>query len=558
MRNQMLLPGPISEPRLDHVWVIGLDGGEFRVLDIFAERGWMPNLAQLMREGTTAYLASTLPPITAPAWASFLTGCNPGRHSVYAFRGPMRGDWERPVSNGAAIRVPRIWQFLDLFRFSSGLINVPMTYPVEALRGYVVAGMLTPNGNSAVAYPEGVQRMLRAQRYVVDLHVGRRERELRTEDQIISLADDLVAVVQGRVRAALQILEQCPTAFFAVVFVAPDRLQHFAWHYIERLIRQPETASADRVCQHVVAVYQEVDRAIGTLLKKRSKRTATIVMSDHGFCGLHTRVHLNEWLAQNGWLEFKQGAMSVRQRAKRGRVFLKRLLPRRLLLWGRRALAVTNTLAWERTLAYAGDASEGAVRVNVKGREPKGTVAAGESYHEVRSQIVDALIKLRDPRSGTPVMKGVYEREQIYHGPFLDLAPDIVLEPTEGYEITPEVAYEGSVFVDISDDGQGMHARDGVLIAAGTGLRTTHDRGRAEIADVAPTILHLLGLPVPSEMDGRVLEAMLTPDLLAARPLRRESMADRIHVREAVDRETYTAEEEMFVEERLADLGYLE
>ena len=200
-------PPPIMKPHAERVWVIGLDGATFRVLDVFAARGWMPNLAQLMREGTSASLRSTLPPISAPAWTSFLTGCNPGKHGVYAFRGPMRGGWERPVSNGSAIRVPRIWQFLGLFGLSSGLINVPMTYPVEPLHGYLVSGMLTPDGNVAAAYPEDVQQMLRAQKYVVDLHIGRRERDLRTEEQVIDLVNDLVATVQGRTRAALQLLK---------------------------------------------------------------------------------------------------------------------------------------------------------------------------------------------------------------------------------------------------------------------------------------------------------------------------------------------------------------
>jgi predicted AlkP superfamily phosphohydrolase/phosphomutase len=558
MDSRIPKPPPILKPHAERVWVIGLDGATFRVLDVFAARGWMPNLAQLMREGTSASLRSTLPPISAPAWTSFLTGCNPGKHGVYAFRGPMRGGWERPVSNGSAIRVPRIWQFLGLFGLSSGLINVPMTYPVEPLHGYMVSGMLTPDGNVAVAYPEDVQQLLRAQKYVVDLHIGRRERDLRTEEQVIDLVNDLVATVQGRTRAALQLLEQRPTTFFTLVFVATDRIQHYAWRQVEQLVQEPEAAQQDRVCQRVLGLYRAVDQALGELLALRDERTAVIVMSDHGFCGLHTRVHLNEWLAQRGQLEFREGARAARQHAKRTRYWLKQLLPRRLLLWGRQTLTVRHTLKWPHTLAYSGDASENAVRINVLGREPEGVVVAGEPYREVRSEIIAALNGLHDPRCGRLVIERAHEREAIYQGPFLDLAPDIVLEPAEGYEFIPEVAYEGDVFVDVQSEGKGIHAQPGVLIAAGAGVRQARDRGEGEIVDVAPTVLYLLGLPVPSEMDGRVLAQALSPDWLAARPPRREPLAGLVPVRDTPADEAYTSEEQRLLEERLSDLGYLE
>jgi len=517
----------------------------------------MPNLARLMQMGTTTSLSSTVPPITAPAWTSFLTGCNPGKHGVYAFRGPMRGNWQRPVSNAKAIRAPRIWQFLELFGLSAGLLNVPMTYPVEPLNGYMVAGMLTPDRNKAVAYPDDVQHMLREQGYVVDLHIGRRELEPHTGEEVISLADALVATIQQRARTAVQLLTQRQTSFFAVVFVATDRIQHYAWQYIERLIQQPDIVQGDHVCQRVLAVYQEVDRAIGTLLANLDEQTAVIVISDHGFCGLHTRVHLNEWLAREGWLKFRQGAREARGRAKRWRGWLKRLLPRRVLLWGRKALAVTHTLEWAQTQAYTGDASENAVRINVAGREPEGTVEPGAPYQKVRAEIAAALAELRDPRNGLPIMRHVYERERIYNGPFLDLAPDIVFEPAEGYEITSEIAYRGHIFEDVHDEGRGIHAREGILIAAGAGIRSG-SRGEAEIADVAPTVLYLLGLPVPAEMDGRVLEEILLSEWLEVRPPRREHLREHLPVLDDADNEVYTNKERRLLEQRLGDLGYLE
>lgn len=546
-----------ADLRAERVWVIGLDGATFRLLDVFGARGWLPNLTALARQGTTAVLRSTLPPITAPAWTSFLTGCTPGRHGVYGFRGPLRGDGQRPVCNATAIRAPQIWQYLQVFGLSSGLINIPVSYPVQPLDGYMVAGMLAPDGDVAVAYPAEVQGMLRAQGYVVDLHVGRRERQAHTPGEIICLADDIIATVHKRLQAGLQLLEQRPTPFFTIVFVAPDRIQHYAWRYLERLIQEGHAAQGDPVCQRVLAVYQELDRAVGELLAHGDERTAVMVISDHGFCALHSRFHLNDWLSQRGWLRFRAGVRSARQQAKQARHWLKRLLPRRLLLWGRRALAVGQTLDWDHTVAYAGDASESAVYINVQGREPHGVVAPGEPYRQLRATIAAALKELRDPHNGLPVMKFVGQREEVYTGPYIDLAPDIVFEVAEGYEATPEIAPQDDLFSDVSAEGRGMHERDGILIAAGPGIRQTLGRAQADIADVAPTVLYLFGLPVPAEMDGRVIEEAVAPDWLTARPPRREPLAARLTGQPLPGSTSYNAEEQRLLEQRLSDLGYL-
>ena len=547
-----------ATPRAQRVWVIGIDGGEFQLLDTFAEHGWMPNLARLMRRGITARLRSTVPPITGPAWTSFLTGCNPGKHGVYAFRKPLRGGWRRPFINATAIRVPRIWQYLEVFGYSSGSINVPMTYPVQPLRGYMVADRLTPDGEPVAAYPEDVQQMLRDRNYVVDLHILRRERELRTEEQIAELADDLVGTIEGRAQAAIELLSMRPTELFAIVFVAPDRIQHHAWQQIERIVQQPEIAERDQVCQRVLSVYRALDEALGELLARCDEQTAIIVMSDHGFCGLHTRVRLNEWLAQNGWLRFRGGAKLARRQAKWGRDWLKRVLPRSLLLQGRRALAVYHTVEWTHTQAYAGDASENAVFLNVAGREPAGIVEADDEYSKLRSEIIAAMTELRDPRSGGRPMTRVYAREQIYSGASLDLAPDIVFEYADGYEFTPEVAHKGGILVDVRGEGRGVHRQEGILIAAGAGVGQSSGRGNAEIMDVAPTALYLLGLPVPSRMDGRVLTEILRPDWVRTRPPEREPYAGRVLVPSRLDEAEYTPDEESLLEERMRSLGYIE
>jgi len=537
--------------------VIGLDGAVLEVLEAFAAHGWMPNLAMLLDEAISCTLRSTLPPISAPAWASFLTGCNPGRTGVFGFRGPSRGSEGRSTVSAASIRSAPVWEVLNAYGLSAGLINVPVTYPPEPLNGYIVSGMMTPHDDRAVAYPEAVQQFLRGQRYVVDLHVGRHERDVRREDQVVSLAEDLAATVRTRGRAAVQLLERHPTDFFALVFVATDRIQHAAWRHVERLVEEPVVSLEDPTCRAVLEVYRELDRQLGELLTRRSSDTTIILMSDHGFQAVHTRVHLNAWLADKGWLSYRQGAQRLRRRAMWMRYLLRRIVPRGILLWGRRRLAVARTIDWSRTWAYAGYGTENVVFLNVAGREPMGIVSHAR-YGPLRAEIAGALRHMEDRGHGGRVMGEVLEADEAYSGPFVGLAPDIVFDPNGGYEFSPDGSNEGGRLERVTGEGRGIHTSHGMLVMTGAGVRPAGDLTGPSIMDVVPTVLYLLGLPVPAEMDGRVLAGALSREWLGARPPSRESLADRLPIRPGGRARTYSPGDERRVEERLTRMGYLE
>ncbi|MBC7223900.1 MAG: alkaline phosphatase family protein, partial [Anaerolineae bacterium] len=341
--------------------------------------------------------------------------------------------------------------------------------------------------------------------------------------------------------------------FLMVVFETPDRIQHIFWGRLQRALAE---GPADAVDEALLVCYEEVDRGIGALLELAGERTTVFLLSDHGFCGLHTAVHLDQWLADRGLLRYAGAKATVRRRVKAGLApLLKRVLPRSWLLRGRRAFAVTRVVDWERTRVYSGRSSENAVFLNLRGREPKGIVEPGREYEALREEVIQALRTLRDPRTGEPVLRRVFRREEVYHGPYLESAPDILLELTEGYEVTSEVATAG-VFRDVSGQGAGFHAQEGIFVAAGAGVAGPGRLEGAHIQDLAPTILHCLGLPVPQYMDGRVLEEVFDEAHRAAHPVVRTDAVPAIGpAREAG--EVFSAEDEEEIRQRLSGLGYL-
>jgi predicted AlkP superfamily phosphohydrolase/phosphomutase len=284
-----------------------------------------------------------------------------------------------------------------------------------------------------------------------------------------------------------------------------------------------------------------------------------LVVSDHGFGAIYRWVYVNNLLAQNGLLvvsQFKALADVLTRKAKFSNETRTRLGLHSPDAWP--DPAKVPLVDFSRTLAFAGPQLEHAVYVNVKGRFPGGTVEPGEPYRRVKRRIIDALSQATDPTSGERVFVGVYDRDEIYHGDFVDEAPDVVFDLAPGYMVSnvtlPSLLRRGFLR-DVGGGWQysGYHLPDGVIVGWGPAFRRTKNL-RAEIVDVAPTVMYLLGLPIPNYMDGRVIEDSLMPGLLELRAPEFRA------VDPTYDRATspiYTPEQQLEVTRRLEQLGYL-
>ncbi len=520
--------------------VIGLDGADLDLLRPWMEAGDLPNLAGIAREGVGGYLASTLPPVSAPAWATFMTGRNPGRHGLFGFvmEDPETGGMR--LVNLGHIRGAKLWEAFG--RDGSGVVvvNVPITYPPPEVNGVFVSGMLTPAGRP-FTWPPDFGEVIRAAapEYRIDIDRGLFS---RPED----LREHLSTTLAARGRVVRRAMEHADFRLLVAVFTNTDRIQHHFWRGEE----EKET---------IRGFFREVDREVGEILARVDpSRTLVMVMSDHGFTDTDRRFYANRWLRDEGYLAVRRVAAPTDDYARRRfnwfmdepeearhREKLRHRILRRLGLRGETAID------WSRTRAYLYSSDTRGIHVNLAGRQPRGIVPPGE-YEALRDEIAGRLRALRFPGTGEPVFDLVAKREEIYEGPYVDLAPDILLAPErDRYRVVTKVAGKGWCRRHRVPDG--YHRRPGLLLARGPGVRPGAEVREAGLADVMPTLLFAAGLPSPSGVDGRVLREIFTEDLLAAREETRYEEPPE----EAAPDVRLTAEEDEALRRTLADLGYL-
>lgn len=549
-------------PKPLRLLVIGLDGATFDLMKPMADLGWTPNLQRALQQGAHSVLRSTVPPLTAPAWSSFLTGVNPGKHGVYSFQRRQSGMLAREFIDGAALRGPRLWHWLAEHGLSTACINMPMSWPPEIMPagGFMVTGMLTPSTDHPFTYPPELAAELRAMGYICDIRIKLHERDVASAAGIASVAHDLHQALLRREQALIKLLAKRPTDVCVVVFETADRLQHYAWRAIEDLLAEGG-APVERTALHeaVATCYQELDRVVGRLLDEATgPQTHVFFVSDHGFGPLRSRFHVDAWLAQQGWLHYTAGRATLRRQLREPAQRLKGWLPRWLLRGGRRALATSQLIDWPRTQLYAGRSMEHAIFVNLKGREPEGIVDPAD-FDSLRAALAEALSALRDPVSGRPVVLATYRREDLYQGPYVDEAPDLLFTLAPGYEPSSEpLAAARGVFSDASSEGAGIHQPDGIFMALGPGILPGAQLGAHAIEDVLPTVLYALDLPVSTALDGRVIKAAFDPTYLASHPPIYTSQLTPPPTGAAMAPSGGLAPEDAAqVAERLAALGYL-
>src|SRR5262245_46834278 len=412
----MTAGGPGAGPAL---LVVGLDGATWTLLAPWTRAGRLPHVAALMARGTWGPLRSTVPALTLPAWSSFMTGKNPGGHGIYAFRRMAVRDYESPgLANATDLRGARIWDVAAHAGRRVGVINLPPSYPLRPIaNGYLVGCMLTPPGAHLTEPPDVADDL---GDYEIDLPPPKGLRRSDPDYRVRALAylEGVQRQTRLRAEATLRLMSRRPTDAVCVVFYAPDRVQHYFWEYVDP--ERPATRPLDEAVRGaLLAVYDEIDRALGRLVEAAGSDANVVLLSDHGFGTKPDRsVRVNRWLADRGLLR-RHAFWTTRRR------IVRRWFP---ASWKARYDTIDHILvnrpksrAWSEAL-FTGAA---AIWVHVRGRYPLGCVEPGAEYERVRSEIRDGLRDLRDP-DGKPVFLVVERREDLYRGPHVDSAPDLV------------------------------------------------------------------------------------------------------------------------------------
>jgi predicted AlkP superfamily phosphohydrolase/phosphomutase len=554
------------------VLAIGLDGATFDVLTPLMESGRLPNLRALCEQGSWGRLRSTVPPLTAPAWTSFATGVNPGKHGIFQFFQPSnrRGPTVAldSVVNRTAIRAPALWQHLSAAGLHVGLVNVPMTYPPPVVDGFVVAGMPAPLHAKTLTYPPELQERMPDYRLDLPYFMGGREFQAAYVPAARRFLTDLTGLLEERGRHTVRLMREEAWDFFMVVFTETDRLGHYLWpaHPGAGAGDQPASDGEAALADAVVEWYTRLDRVVGEVLAAAGPGTAVLVMSDHGMGpAAKRRVYFNDWLRAGGYLELDTGsrfnlnAWLLRLGLSRDRLAkLVGRLPSALVApLVRRVGSVEVPLNRQRSRAYYEPIYEFIGGLRIVERAPD-MVPGSAAYEELREELAAGVRALRDPATDEPVIEGVYRREELYHGPHTEMAPDLVLvlRPrfTGNHRVGNEALIADRVEVATAAPVRGAHRSDGVFMAAGPGLRPGGEVEGLCIEDLAPTALHLLGQPVPASLDGQVPADIFEPEALRRRPVQIVETAAETSAEAGPG---FSAAEEKEVRRQLEGLGYL-
>jgi predicted AlkP superfamily phosphohydrolase/phosphomutase len=550
----------------NRIIVIGLDGATLDLIHPYIREGYLPAFKKMVEEGIWGELASTVPPMTGPAWSSFITGKNPGKHGVFDFmmRNPEGYDW---ITINSTYRAGQaFWNLLGDQDRKVVVFNVPITYPPEKVNGVMVSGLLTPPGAKNFIIPPELKERMDNEVGPFTPHYPAGIYALGRENKFIR---EIELVTEGELKAIDFLMQKEPWDLFVGVIRSPDLLQHFLWHFEDK--GHPFYRENPDVEGIFIRNYKRINDYLGGILKILDNHTTLFVVSDHGFGPIEKQFFINNWLLNEGFIVLKKTAQTVLKRGlyrmglvpmrihkllsslrvdlskpltqNRGRIFT------RLSRW---IILTLQDVDWRASVAY-GMGNMGFINVNLKGREPQGIVEPGKDYERVLDRISERLFALKDPRSRTSLVDQVLRGREIYKGPQVSKAPDLYVV-MKNYTCHARGDYVFNTNRPLENLWlfSGNHRPNGILLGKGPGLKQGYHTLGANIMDIAPTVLGLMNGLIPEDMDGRFLEDLLTDDKRSETKLNYVSC-----YAETSEKASLMEAEQEAVRRELRSLGYL-
>lgn len=565
----------IQPDRANKTLLVGLDAACWEYVEPLLAAGRMPALQRLMQTGIRGTLRSTMPPWTPAAWASIVTGKNPGKHGVFdmAWRRPNTYEFS-PTNGNVRVGTP-FWKRLNDIGLRVGLVNVPFTYPVEPLDGFVVAGFGTPASASEFTYPPDLRSWIEAK-------VGPFEPAVAAEFLQTAAPPDILdketAHQALQVRLATELAERYEVDLLIINLMLTDHANH----------KMPEL-------EQVQEAYCRADADL-TYLLDHFRPDNVMLISDHGSSRVKGDFLLYEWLREQGYYVSEENTPTQRKAAlnwllhqwlkeQKGWTGLPEKVLRRIVGGGLEHLpAALQAWVWDRleasfpfardfvrygnqpdyrrTAVFPGSAYAGLLYFNLAGREENGVVSVGER-EALAVKIAGGLSELTDPDTGLPLFTRVFTREEIYSGPSAAHAPDLILDAYDSgwnirsspYAVLPNTV-KAKYFVEATNEGRdfGWHSRDGLFVFSGPAFRSGAAVDSANLLDIPATLLYLHDAPIPEDFDGRALVELFQADV-ATRQQQYQPGDDELI---ATEDGAFSAAEAEEVRRHLRALGYMD
>lgn len=469
--------------------VVGIDGACPELIEPWREAGRLPALDRLLEQGVSSRLESVLPPVTSPNWKAYATGKNPGKLGIYWW-------WNVDVAEQRVYRPveryndhPAYWDYLAE-QERVGVIGVPTTYPPSEAPEFVVSG--PPDApSSGFTHPPELEARLE------DRFDYRASMESMLRDGDEEAIEEALSVIDSRFEAAQWLLEEYELNFLQVTTFYVNAMHHNLWDH-----------------EGTRRAWELIDEHLGRLLELED--TNVVIMSDHGHAKIETVFNINAWLEREGYLAYDSDVADALYSVGINATRLKRLISR-----GNRHLPAVDlqdiadrlapgwllrrlpdedgelggskheAIDWDASAAVAG--AQGPVYLTCSRDDSE--------YERVRDDLIEGLRSVTGP-DGRPIARDVYRVEEVYNGPYLEEAPDVVIDKAPHVNVREGIGAD-EVFADIDSTWKGVNRREGLFAAAGPEF----GRGEVEdlsILDLAPTLLTLRGHSVPQDMDGQI------------------------------------------------------
>ena len=466
------------------VLIIGMDGAPWKLLKPWIDEGKLPAFSKLLKMGSGGDLRATIPPFSCSAWTSLFTGKNPGKHGIYEYTTDL-GE----LINSKSIKVVKLWQILSHYKKRCGVINVIMTYPVEKINGYMVSGPLTPSQEKTYSYPPKLMTILKKHGYEIRIRYGK-NRLLPNQENIIERRYDflkkLYDIMEKRYYTLKELMDE-PWDFFMFVIDETAMLQHL---FLDRK-------------DVMLKFFKKIDFYIGDLIKTFSIKNTNpyiFVVSDHGFSSSPIKsFNMKAWLEKNGIL-------------KDNRTFQQKIIPKIYnklnKLYLSELILFFNKLKRSREVFQRKLSVSSSVYYKYPGIYIRQEQLKDMKYEKLRDNLIRELKQIHDPVSHEKVFQIVEKKEVIYSGNYSKSTPDIVAVPNSKFNVI--FSYDSNtLFDDIEMHLRGKHFSDiyGMLLASGKGILPGTIKN-ASIYDIFPTVLHILDVPLPHDLDGNVLKGI--------------------------------------------------
>jgi len=549
--------------------IIGYDGATWDIIDPLIKEGKLPNLKKIMDEGVKGNLISPVDSNSFAAWAEFATGVNIDKHSIFCSQKREPGSYGFSLVNSGDIKAKTLWRTISDQDGKVVIVNVPMTYPPEEVKGFLVSGIIAPE-KSIFTYPEYLTEELLKQEYSVEEVLFAN----KTYNNNTQLLKAVIECEEKRLETALKLMEKIDWELFVVVFTGLDRIQHFFWHSMDRDHPLHDPTAPEEVRQAIPDFYQLLDKFMGRILKKVPPNTNIMVISDHGFETYLKIFSLNRWLNKEGYLRWnretgyrlKKLILSLMDRFRLKNI-IKKIIMARATEELRKTARDTSTLEgidWSKTQAYSGD--NGHISINLKGREPKGIVETGEEYQKLIREIQRKLKEETNLDTGEKLFGEVFIREKIFKGKNTNNIPDIILKsrikglvPTARLDTKWGLLTSISEFIKgkkrfISAQHNGAFSREGIFVCCGTGIKKIEKKIALKMMDIFPTVLYLLDKVIPTNLDGKIKDKIFDENFVESRSPKFEGTSEKEPL---LKTERISKSEEEKIKKKLETLGYL-